>query len=438
MPLLDEEAVKDENVESTETDEPTEENNNVSEKLKEEVVVKPETKVEVSYRDSREIKPENIINYAEGYSYIVDYYNLEKTKDETSSLSDENMSGTLQQYNLIKGLILKLPSEIDFSELSSTEAEAIIYLSSLKPKVGDVVVADMLDGKKGIFDVIDTSDKSHIREKPYGIKFKFKKFLDDSANKDLKSKIIRTFIYNEKGHNDSSSILVSEEDYKKYLRINNEINYLEKYYISKFLNTDYDFFLVPNDSGEIITDKAMEQMLTKVLKSRPSFNSNDYNPVEKETVLDLLISRNVRVFSYISNNFIKDKIDFDSRSFSPYNDLSCLGISHEIILNKKDIEITDEEKEKISTLVFNEIKDDFYIFSKMFYGFDKHKNSNSISILEKEVINLIDSRKVNLSNLITLLDEYRNLDDLRQYYFIPIIIVLLRYVGFNNISEDCL
>lgn len=397
----------------------------------------PKTKEATVVVNSEEIKMDSMLKFISGYHTRVTYFNTLKETDDSSIVSDPNVSGTVLQYVMIENLELKLESALELTDLDTAQGKGIVFIGDYKCRVGDIIVIQFEDNRKAIFDVVDIDTNSYMKKKAYELTFKFKYFKDTNVSdyKNIIDKVVKSLVYNSKGVSENKNILITKEAYEKIIKIDNEITYLENYYNAKFVDNETMMYLVPDSIGSIV-DRAMETFIFRTfdhLSTGTAFDIDNENI--RDTIFDLLINRNIRMFNHLRNKVEHVRTKENFNKYMATGCLKYLSVDYEATLSRKSIVLPSEDDMVVND-VFSEIKDGDYIFSDYFYNQKTDLRDNKLSIFDKMMYDTILDRTIDLNLIITLLDDYRTLSDKQQFYFIPLMLVILRKVKYNTNSIE--
>lgn len=396
----------------------------------------PESKDATVVVNSKDIKMDSMLKFISGYSTRVTYFNTLKETDDTSIMSDTDVSGTILQYVMIENLELKLETSLDLTDLDKAQGKGIVFIGDYKCRVGDVLIIQFENNRRAIFDVVDIDTNSYMQKKAYELTFKFKYFKD--TNKvdydDIISKTVKTLVYNSKGVSENKNILITKEAHEKIIKIDNEIEYLEKYYNDKFVDNETMMYLVPNEAS--IVDRAMETFIFRTFDNLSTGISFDIdNDNIRDTIFEILINKNVRMFDHLRNKINYTKTSDNLNKYMASGCLKYLSVDYEAILKHEVITLPPEDDVAIDD-IFSEIKEDDYIFSDYFYNQKTDLRDNKLSIFDKMMYATVLDRSIDLNLIITLLDNYRNISDKQQYYYIPLMLVILRKIKYNTNSIE--
>lgn len=216
----------------------------------------PVRTVEPSYRgvtvDSRFTPLNTLLQHVEGSRWTTNYYSQVLGRDSELSGQQLDRSPVYQQYVLVEGFELLVSQPLTLSqnqESKSMEATgAATTYPGLIPNKGDMFLADIGDGRQGIFIVTTAEKKTHLRETYYTIEYTLKSYaendsayLEDLENKTIKrSKFVREFTTF--GQNPQ----ILSESYNELLEFGKLYKSLLAVYLAEFFSQEEQTLLVPD------------------------------------------------------------------------------------------------------------------------------------------------------------------------------------------------
>lgn len=225
--------------------------------------------------DTKETPLNSLVTHVEGSTRIVDYYSQVLSSGEEPQTYSPGLATHLQQYKLIKDFEIKQQDfSYDFdSELNQANGTgtAIIY-PPLIPNFGDVFIADIGNGKAGMFNVSAVSKRSIFKQACYEITFNLLYVIDTQGQVDLlNSKVVETYNFVK------DFILYGQNP----IIVNSEFNLL-------------------NDSKRIL-DEAIEDFITEFYSRElvtlvpPGYNRPTYDPFAVRAFMEVVeVSNNAR------------------------------------------------------------------------------------------------------------------------------------------------
>jgi hypothetical protein len=375
-----------------------------------------------------------------------------------------------QQYRRIRHMELKVTSALSTSQQSDSKAmevngTATIY-PFLIPNEGDMFIARLKNGHHGIFQVTSSERKSIFEETCHVIEYQL---IDDKTITrtllDVKSVVKYEFILNflKYGQN---PLLIEEE-----VHLLNELheNYVQilEWYFKEFLSKEYMTIIAPAQPLP-----CYDHFLVKATKA--FFNVTDSPNIRKikllncdgddimhdYTLWDVLINRNPHLMKSVihkaglvsarsfSRNPMLEGVYHSGVVYVVYPMYPHLSIDDELqrlikpladavlvdrptqarslkdVIAKRNLSgnLDVSELPQTSPLIHPVNKDNYYIFSKAFYTDD----SPNQSLLEQLVGDYLHERALDIRTLITMCQTYHSWTALERFYYVPIILMLIK------------
>lgn len=197
----------------------------------------------------------NIIQYAEGHSWEVEYFSQVLGADDEPQPHAIDRSAPYQQYVLVKGFELKVtspltPSQDQESRSMVLEGTALVP-TGLIPNKGDAFFADIGQGREGHFTVTSVEKKTHFKQAVYSINYEITNYSDHDSSAirtDLDSKLVKV-VHFVKDHNYLGvNPLMLTEDFNFRIEFQKAYKTLIHYYFSDFFSREYRTLLVPDQA----------------------------------------------------------------------------------------------------------------------------------------------------------------------------------------------
>ena len=147
--------------------------------------------------DSRYTPLSSLITHVEGSSWVVKYFSQVLDIDSEVSPQQLTKEAVYQQYTAINQLEMRVNNELSYSQDDASKAATVTGSATLYPCVipntGDMFLADIGDGREGIFTVTRTERKSLLKETCYQIEYVLVAYSTDTERmRDLEQKTIKT------------------------------------------------------------------------------------------------------------------------------------------------------------------------------------------------------------------------------------------------------
>jgi hypothetical protein len=417
--------------------------------------------------DTKVIPSSALLTHVEGSRWTVDYYSQILTNDSALAGEMVNRNPIYQQYRLIQRLELRVTSPLNTSQDTATKSLNITGTANLygfiMPNEGDMFIANIGDGKEGIFRILMSERKTIFKDTIHVIEYKLIDYVTPERKSDLTSKVVDTFVFSKDFLTYGQNPLIRYEDNILIEKLTDYYYSLAKRYFDTFISNEYKTLLVPGQDRPIY-----DHFLTKFVMS--SFTAYDINMVrnirlmnldddyvmKSTTIWDMLKDKDVSMFKYCikkaglisARSFTKDPmmegIYHSGIQYVLYpKDYTILPVDYQVshaakplsgevlqdppspITNLADL-IVDTEYQGL-TLPANPgirkvLVDDYYVFSSYFYNKDKA----NMSILELLVFDYLDGKAIDNRLLFSLCETSHAWGALERFYYSIIILILIR------------
>jgi hypothetical protein len=349
------------------------------------------------------------------------------------------------------------------SNRTSVTGSAIVQ-PNLIPNKGDMFAADVGDGREGVFRVTSTEKKSFLKDAVFVIEYILEYYSDDkvSYRDDLSSKIIKTLHFLQDFISHGQNALLTEEDNFAVEELNNKFTELVGFYFSNFYSKEYQTLILP---GQTITvyDSYLANAVLSILSTRDApeiryirkFNVSGDNYIKQPQFWDALINRdksvldNCNVLMGICSTklFLNDPM-LETLTFTGIGGL-IYPLHPDTTLNtgltplpkladNTTIQNVPSRQGNLESILYASAlgtitpklnKVDFtksYVLSPAFYNDGVGK-----STLEIMVLNYLEKKANNPSELLGLVLTYKNWGGLEKFYYLPIVLILIRSIIRN-------
>lgn len=434
--------------------------------------------------DTRYQPHKSLLAYVEGASWRVNYYSQILGKDDEVSDLQLAQEAPYQQYRLIKNLEFKVTGELSDSQDTSTRTwevtgDATIYAGVI-PNVGDVFIADIGDGREGVFTITVSEKKSRLNDTVYTVSYKMRAELDDTYRRDLDSKVVvdQVFVKTNLQHNHAAVLVTSE--FEQLAKIEAGYKQLVTHYFRDFFNIEHQTLLVP-DQGEKLYDPFLTAGLLSTIDQtenpliyRIKLLNVDRDPAFKEVNLWTCLAQNnfdllTMAFYQVGiaprarfnehpqfNGFYYAGIDnivypadkaqlrvVDSTRSDRTDVYNCGGDYKDPLLpdrivggksRSNDLAKVLQQSQNLNgfltqrpvvelPLIHPVTIDDYYVLSEAFYFNIPEK----LSVLEKVTLDTLKGDVVNKADLLRLVSNAKTWPNVERFYYIPLLLILIKY-----------
>lgn len=195
----------------------------------------------------------NIIQYAEGHVWEVEYFSQLIGGDGEPQPHQLDRGSAYQQYVLIKGLELRvtgpLAPEEDLDSGSMTVVGSATLPVGVIPNKGDVFFADIGQGREAELVITSSRKKTHFKQTVFEIEYEVVDYSDHDVSEirtDLDSKIVKVVHYVRDHNYFGVNPLMLSEDFNYRVEFQRLYRELVHYFFSDFYSHSYQTILLPD------------------------------------------------------------------------------------------------------------------------------------------------------------------------------------------------
>ncbi len=406
----------------------------------------------------------NLLTHIEGSSWVVDYYSQIITTDSNLSGQQYTKNPVYQSYTLIKNMEMKVSSPLSTSQDAESKSMLVTGSSLLYPFIipneGDMFIADIGEGKIGIFRITDSIKKSIFKESCYEISYGLNN--DEILTvEDLSQKTVKTYYFHKDFLTFGQNPLLISTDNDVLISLDKAYRNLAHQYFRKFFSDEFKTIMVPAQPFTVYDHFLVDYLLSE-FNTRDSqeiryirkLNLDDDLTMKCDSFWKALKYRDV---SYMNTIFAKSGL-VNTRQFTSdpvLEGIRYTGIDKVVypsdptvitdyfLINRSkllDIETLSPSpivpgssnemirainlRGTVSTIiesVYPITIDDFYVFSRNFYD-----RTNTQSVLESVVWEYLENKPIDYAQLLDTTKTYFRWGILEQFYYIPIIMTLIK------------
>lgn len=426
-------------------------------------VVQPEGYKTAVYEENN--KPfQSMISYVEGAPWSVEYFSQVLGKHSELKMIDTAAHAVHQSYSRVNNLEIRVTSPLSDSynnETSTMQTRGTGHIyGGVVPNVEDHFITATADREPTIFRLISVDALSMSRDTVYEVNYMVVGKVADNLDiaNSLRGKVSKDFEFLKNRINEGNSPLVVRDDFKKLLDLSQAYKDLLNYYMTTFWSKGNRMMLVPGQDKRIYDYNIIEFLFKLV-------NPYDHNSLldvqrppnapsvfaDQTNIFDVLLERSysrleqcnqkygfVRSDAGGNNSFIcgPSFYDIDYIVYPKDHDTTANipGISPLTLASydykptgRKGNPFPEPENTRFAIangnvpLIFNAHLDGYYVFSKAFY-----EGTYSVSGLEILVRDYIQNKTLDINILSKLLDNYKVMLRMDQFYYIPILILLVK------------
>lgn len=392
----------------------------------------------------------------EGIRWPVDYYSQVLNEDDETSSHQITRLGIHQQYNLVHNLELmvvnSLPVNPTYDPTNGEftgRGEANMY-PGVRPNVGDMFTATLMDGKIGLFQVTENIQQRTIyQQSTFAIEFVLKRLLDATEHRVMLSKVVREYWFHKSFLDSGVNPLITESGHNAVEELNSIRQRLPLQYMTQYFNKEYGTLLIPDQGRQVVYDPFITSFVTQLwsrlevgtFAGMNNLNVIDSHNREFRTIFDALLRNDVYLLDvvvakipiinsatffrnpyygtswYVGVPFVVYPKDNPENYTYGYNESAPKGAT---LKPGKIPERNGPPRDpNVPPLVANGIKlvnaDEYYVFSKDFYA-----KSDALSVLETLVWQSLEKGSVEAYTLMKLFKDSRDWSNLERFYYLPI------------------
>lgn len=417
----------------------------------------------------------SVITYIQGSKQSCTYYNQVSNEHTDVRMSDPGQLQVYQQYLKISGLELLVDTPLNYSQDQSTNLVTVTGSASVLPVIvpssGDVFVITLIDNRIGLFSVTAVERLTFNKDSVYKIEYVLVEYitgLHDLKLATVESKVNKEYFYSHDRLINGQMPLLNTEQFQSETNLLAYRSELVKYYFKRFYDKTAGMPILPIHEPRIMDTFVLEFMLKYVsttdapevakVQLRPT-DSDQY--LKQPTLYDAISERSKVVLrdcnkkmNLVSTTIFSSNVYLRSVRFSnidyciypvdadvlryetvvdglplvvkefaslntTYNQIDATTATHGAVYNATRDRLT------IGNIGIPYIKDvlcdEYYVFSTDFYN----NVQGGCSVLESLVLQFLNKEMMDVTKLIDLLNRYSQWNRLEQFYYIPILYVLV-------------
>lgn len=384
---------------------------------------------------------------ASGMPWVVDYYSQMLGRDEIANPYSLTTSVVMQQYTKIQDLKIALQGQVSNNHNQESGVFEVTG-TAISPQHtvienGDVFAADMLNGMTGLFGVHDVKRLSMAKETRYEFSFNLITYVTDEVEHDLEQKTQLTLHYVEDNTLSGNNPYLTTDELNLKLRVNDSLAELRHNYLRRFYDSSMGSLVLKTEAGKFYDENIVnfwERTVAMVPETagfpirviETGFSANQdsvideiykgkafkFKPKNYQTKVNYCISRNLR---HTSLSYSMSYLSIDVFALSDKGMAEVTSVSS----GTKASAIETQSGELISTQSFHPVNHEGnYIFSRAFYdGID-----SQLSSMEILTRNYLSGKPVDVRLINRLLTDVGSLSDMDLYYYVPLLMCMLRTV----------
>lgn len=418
--------------------------------------------------DTQYTPQDSLLTHVEGASWTIDYYSQVLDRDSGTAGQGLGTDPLYQQYKLIKGMEIRVTSPLTTNQRTETgemisEGTSTFYPFVI-PNKGDMFIADLMDGRAGVFEVVDSRRLSIMREACHSVDYKLVAISDATRIADLSRKVVQTVFFERDFIKHGQNPLLVEDDYENFQFLRRNYGLLISRFFKRFYSKEYGTIVMP-DQPEAVYDhflvKAIFQHLdtwdAMELRDVRQLNVDDDQVMKADSFWSMLMMRDRSVMpdifqqvGTVSAKAFTRVPTFEGIAYSGMRDViypldPTLRVDNQLTQNPKlaagfePVRLGAAGRKMSSFLnpkapadptldgIKHTFEEGYYVFSKAFYENDR-SSITSQSDLELVVQDYLDKKEIAYGRLRKLIEQSANWDSVDTFYYIPVLIIMIKAV----------
>lgn len=416
--------------------------------------------------DSRTNPRANLLVHIEGHKWVVDYYSQVLNSDSQLSGLQPSVSAVNQQFLMIKDMEMRVSSPLSTTqdEVSKTmivQGTAVLYPFTI-PNEGNMFTGDLGDGTLGLFRITRTVKLSIFKEACYEITY----ILDTDNEAKLAAlaqKVVKVVHFHKDFLTYGQSPLLIPSEHHALLELEKVYDTLMRQYFKRFFSNEFKTLMVPGQGSTVYDGFLVRFVLAQFttwdspeIRSIRRINTDDDETMSCDSLWRALAEGDM---AYLNTAFTRaglvstrlftqdpcmDGIRYTGieRAVYPLNPVLCVdgmqtnptkGVTATGLITPPAAPGQLSETVWADNLlplptstvpaIHPVAADDFYVLSEHFY-----KRDAGMSSLEALVWNHLEGKEADLQLLVTTAKRYTQWGALEQFYYAPILMVLIRAI----------
>lgn len=263
--------------------------------------------------DTTMVRFDQLTQYIAGASWSVDYFSRVIGRDDDPRPYELTSHAVYQQYKQIMGMELKVTSPLTPSQNAETKdmslrGNATVY-GVLIPKENDCFLADIGDGREGIFTVISTNRMTHRMSTVHEIEYALIGYSTKEIREDLARKTVEKVVFHKDFLETGDNPMLTVETTQLINNMREHYSRLISLYFHDFFSRDYRTLLVPNQK-EVTYDPFLVKYIKTIL------NSEDHPYIRQMTEYNVVGDQ--AMYEFTLWNCLSE-MDFDMLGMCVYN-----------------------------------------------------------------------------------------------------------------------
>jgi hypothetical protein len=415
--------------------------------------------------DTRYVPQSALLTNIEGSSWTVNYYSQVLGADDDLSGQQINRDAIYEQYKLIHKLELKvqtpLTSQQDQESKQMHVTGTAVTYPFLVPQEGDMFLADIGDGREGVFQITNTERRTYFKESCFEIQYVLVAYGSPQRTGDLNKKVVQELYFERDFLIHGQNPLLMPQDYEDVQVLSRKYFDMMNIYFKMFHSNEYMTMLLPGQpkpTYDHFLMKALNAFFntwdTPLIRENRVFNVDDAPAMKCFTLWDALMRNEKDLLPFINKKAaLQTTYAFTEQPM--FEGIRYSGLQYVVYPGDPEVCVDYEVRPRgacamgvklcnppsrpgmleellglkvmaglpysDAPLITPVLADDYYIFSKAFYT-----NAPGQSKLELAVRDYLAGKALSRRLLVTFTETYQAFGGLERFYYIPIILMLIR------------
>lgn len=411
-----------------------------------------------------------LIKYAEGHPWTVDYYGILRRNGNTLENFDAKTLDNVQSYYKIDKLILQVDSPLsssydDTTGISSVTGSSILPLG-LKPNVGDTFLANVDSGEDAWFNVTSVERVTYTKETLYLINYELQVYAnqDPHYQDTINRRVNSTYHYNKDTNYFNRDILVSTEVHKVKQELSLFLHQSIEYYLDTFCRAEAGTLFIPGTSSfwydPLILDFIQKTVSGDVLIDRRLSKYEHLDRyINQPSIWDLLLKQNLnyvsttnKKYAFINPQSLTNRARLGTMVHTPVSKIiypmdpdnsvytsksrPMTGVSNNekpntsrnyYLLNDLVANTSNNNNTYTLPILHPLFEEGYYVVSGRFYEYlDNHFVGHDLSYIELIIAKFLRKEAISKIDLYTAVKDHSKWSRLHQFYLLPVMWHIIR------------
>lgn len=197
----------------------------------------------------------SLLQYVDGSAWEVTYYSQVLGADQEPAPWSADSSATIQQYVRVSNMEIKVTSPLAPSEENPGRSFDVVGTATVypthKPNVGDMFIADIGDGRAGVFAIIEVTRKTYLADSYAEITYGLVNYVDSRPDieADLNRKSIKRTVFYKEFLQWGQNPQLLEGEFNDLVKLKKLYADLVNFYFKDFFSYKFRTLMIPGQAG---------------------------------------------------------------------------------------------------------------------------------------------------------------------------------------------